>query len=293
MNNANETGKKKSVPIGECGKPLTYKNSTVHRVIPGFVVQGGDFVFGNGSGGESIFGKKFKDERAGLLLKHDKRGILSMGNSGKNSNTSQFFITFDRAPQCDGKHVVFGEVVSGWEVLNALENIGTESGTPSVPVNIIGCGIYKQFETPGTGYWFDQPDDSYQGYSPIFICRPRVAVLVPSESIGEKFEKVLGSKNTLMIICVDKDLKDSGLEIESDASDTTAYVMRQLESFAIDIVLVAPACKEFAPIKLPLSWTDINPDLSVSDVVIVSKPLASMNALQKSWIGQKKFHLDL
>ena len=74
-------------------------------------------MFGNGSGGESIYnGKKFKDERAGLQLKHDCRGVVSMGNSGKNSNTSQFFITFQAAPQCDGKHVVFGKVVSGFEV---------------------------------------------------------------------------------------------------------------------------------------------------------------------------------
>lgn len=86
-------------------------------MVPKFIVQGGDFVFGNGSGGESIYnGKKFKDERAGLGMKHDKAGVLSMGNSGKNSNTSQFFITLDKAPQCDGKHVVFGEVISGMEV---------------------------------------------------------------------------------------------------------------------------------------------------------------------------------
>ena len=84
------------------------------------------FVFGNGSGGESIFsGRKFKDERAGLGLKHDRRGILAMGNSGKNSNSSQWFITLDAAPQCDNKHVVFGEVVSGWAVLQAVENLGT------------------------------------------------------------------------------------------------------------------------------------------------------------------------
>lgn len=74
-------------------------------------------MFGNGSGGESVFGgKKFKDERPGLQLKHDAKGVLSMGNSGKNSNTSQFFITFQPAPTCDGKHVVFGKVVSGFEV---------------------------------------------------------------------------------------------------------------------------------------------------------------------------------
>jgi cyclophilin family peptidyl-prolyl cis-trans isomerase len=76
--------KAKPAPIGESGKPLTYRGSTIHRVIPGFVIQGGDFVMGNGSAGESIYnGKKFKDERAGLLLKHLQKGVLSMGNSGK------------------------------------------------------------------------------------------------------------------------------------------------------------------------------------------------------------------
>jgi cyclophilin family peptidyl-prolyl cis-trans isomerase len=82
---ANGSGKQAKIPIGDCGKPLTYRGSTIHRVIPGFVVQGGDFVKGNGSGGESIFGKKFKDERAGLAVKLDRRGVLAMGNSGKNS----------------------------------------------------------------------------------------------------------------------------------------------------------------------------------------------------------------
>jgi peptidylprolyl isomerase len=93
--NNDKSGKEKSAsppPIGASGKPMTYKNSMLHRVIPGFIVQGGDFVFGNGSGGESTFGKKFKDERAGLALKHERKGVLSMGNSGKNSNTSQLVV---------------------------------------------------------------------------------------------------------------------------------------------------------------------------------------------------------
>ena len=130
---ANGSGGNKA-PLGQCGKPLTYRDSTIHRIIPGFVMQGGDFVFGNGSGGESIFGgKKFKDERAGLIRKHNTKGILSMGNSGKNSNSSQFFITFQAAPQCDSKHVIFGKMVSGFEVLDYAESVGTPSGDPSVP----------------------------------------------------------------------------------------------------------------------------------------------------------------
>mmetsp|Transcript_16874 Transcript_16874/g.20607 ORF Transcript_16874/g.20607 Transcript_16874/m.20607 type:complete len:134 (-) Transcript_16874:579-980(-) len=114
--NKNQSQSKKvQTPIGQSGKPLSYEDCVIHRVVPNFIVQGGDFVFGNGSGGES---------RAGLLLEHDRKGIVSMGNSGKNSNTSQFFITFKDAPQCDGKHVIFGEVISGYEVLDAIEKVG-------------------------------------------------------------------------------------------------------------------------------------------------------------------------
>lgn len=87
----NNGSDKKKIPIGDCGKPLTYRGSPIHRVEKNFICQGGDFVKGNGSGGECVFGKRsFKDERPGLLTKHDRRGILAMGNSGKNSVRSTF-----------------------------------------------------------------------------------------------------------------------------------------------------------------------------------------------------------
>lgn len=94
------------------GLPLHFKGVKFHRIVPDFIIQGGDFVMQNGTGGESIFGKKFKDERGGLNIKHDRAGLVSMCNSGKNSNTSQFFVTLREGgcPQCDGKHVIFGEV---------------------------------------------------------------------------------------------------------------------------------------------------------------------------------------
>ena len=107
------------------------------------MAQGGDIQFGNGSGGESIWGKKFKDDKGGLKLKHDKRGVLSMGNSGKNSNTSQFFITFAPLKQLDGKHVVFGRVVEGMEVLDVIEAECREDSTDETPKNeivIVDCG---------------------------------------------------------------------------------------------------------------------------------------------------------
>ncbi len=96
---------------GKSGKPLHYLNSIFHRVIPKFMAQGGDFTVGNGTGGESIYGAKFADEN--FLVKHTKGGLLSMANAGPNTNGSQFFITFVPCSWLDGKHTVFGELVSG------------------------------------------------------------------------------------------------------------------------------------------------------------------------------------
>jgi len=176
-NKDDKKSKPKQAPLGQSGKHLTYKDSIFHRIVPEFIAQGGDFVFGNGSGGESIYsGKKtFKDERAGLQIKHDKRGLVSMGNSGKNSNTSQFFFTFMPTPQCDGKHVVFGETISGYEVLTAIESFGTKEGEPSAITKITDCGAFHPIDTPAAGYWFDKPDEeSFNGYTPVFMTRPRV-----------------------------------------------------------------------------------------------------------------------
>merc|ERR1719253_198249 len=120
------------------GKPLHYKGSIFHRIIPNFMLQGGDITHGNGTGGESIFGTTFTDEN--LTLKHTTPGLLSMANSGKNTNASQFFITSKACPHLDGKHVVFGRVVEGMEVVRLMENVGSESGSTSSPVIIDDCG---------------------------------------------------------------------------------------------------------------------------------------------------------
>ena len=123
---------------GKSGKPLHYKGSSFHRVITEFMAQGGDFTAGNGTGGESIYGMKFPDEN--FTVKHTGRGDLSMANAGPNTNGSQFFMTFIQTTWLDGKHTVFGKVVDGFPVLDALEAVGSSSGATKVPCVIADCG---------------------------------------------------------------------------------------------------------------------------------------------------------
>lgn len=121
-------------------KPLYYKGSIFHRVIKGFMAQGGDFSNGNGNGGESIYGEQFEDEN--FVLRHDDRGLLSMANAGRNTNGSQFFITFKPNAHLDRKNTVFGKIILGNDVLKRIELVDVDSSTnmPLAPVRIVDCG---------------------------------------------------------------------------------------------------------------------------------------------------------
>jgi len=124
------------------GKKLHYKGSKFHRIIPGFMSQGGDILNGNGTGSISIYGKKFGDEN--FVFSHDRPGLLSMANSGPNSNGSQFFITFADCGWLDGKHVVFGKITEGISILNEIEFLGSQNGKPKGDVLIQDCGILEE-----------------------------------------------------------------------------------------------------------------------------------------------------
>ncbi|KAJ7092843.1 peptidyl-prolyl cis-trans isomerase [Mycena belliarum] len=166
--------------VGKAGKPLTYKGSGFHRVIKAFMCQGGDFTAGNGTGGESIYGEKFDDEA--FPVKHEKPFLLSMANSGPNTNGSQFFITTAPTPHLDNKHVVFGEVIMGKSVVRQIENFPTKPGdVPSAPVIIADCGILApddpSLEESATDGHEDYPEDDEAD-----VQDPAVALRIATET---------------------------------------------------------------------------------------------------------------
>ncbi|KAK9452872.1 cyclophilin-like domain-containing protein [Dipodascopsis uninucleata] len=149
--------------VGISGKALSYKGSTFHRVIRKFMIQGGDFTAGNGTGGESIYGEKFEDEN--FKEKHSKPFLLSMANAGPGTNGSQFFITTVPTPHLDGKHVVFGEVVSGKSIVRLIENQETtEDSKPLKDVVIVDCGELDSSEAVQQGHIADSTGDVLEDF---------------------------------------------------------------------------------------------------------------------------------
>ncbi|KAJ8503308.1 hypothetical protein ONZ45_g10979 [Pleurotus djamor] len=148
--------------VGQSGKKLSFEGSAFHRVIKGFMCQGGDFTAGNGTGGESIYGEKFEDEA--FPVNHTKPFLLSMANAGPNTNGSQFFITVSPTPHLDGKHVVFGEVIKGKSIVRQIENNPTSSGdVPIQPVVITSCGVLSP-DDPSLSEVQPNGGDIYEDY---------------------------------------------------------------------------------------------------------------------------------
>jgi len=142
---AEEGVHKRTIAAGQ--STLTYKGSTFHRIIPNFMIQGGDFTKMDGTGGESVYGGKFEDES--FRIKHTREGLVSMANAGADCNGAQFFITTASAGHLDGKHVIFASVIEGYDVIKKIEDHGTNSGKPKdgVKVEIADCGVLPAEES--------------------------------------------------------------------------------------------------------------------------------------------------
>ena len=169
------------------------------------------------------------------------------------------------------------------EVLDAIEQHATSNGVPNVPIHITDCGIFHPLVDPGAGYWYDQPDeDSFNGFSPVFMVLPRVAVLAPNQAVMNKFQKAMGGK--AVITCI------STAEF-SEESMQMSRINELLGHFTVDVLLIAPVCKGIiSQIMLPESWLDEG--ISMAEVVAEAKPVDALSTVRtKTWLVKKDWRL--
>ncbi|XP_067042063.1 peptidyl-prolyl cis-trans isomerase D-like [Acropora muricata] len=240
------------------GKPLHFKGSTFHRIIKDFMIQGGDFGNHDGTGGESIYGEKFEDEN--FELKHDEPGLLSMANSGPNTNGSQFFITCVPTPHLDGKHVVFGKVLKGMSVVRELEKtpVYADDSKPVKPCVIYECGELQPGEDDGfsgiddgTGDKLPEwPSDSELDFNNVEKVLMEVELL---KSIGneqfkaqnyEEAEKKY-AKTLRYLKRIDSDDETDSSEGENDApkDEKASGSEEKIKTLSISCYLNRAACK--------------------------------------------------
>lgn len=239
------------------GKTLHFKGSTFHRIIKGFMVQGGDFSNHDGTGGESIYGEKFEDEN--FDLKHDKRGLLSMANSGPNTNGSQFFITCVPTPHLDGKHVVFGKVLKGMNVVRELENTPVDDSKPRKPCVIEDCGELQPDEDDGisgvddgTGdvlpEWPEDSELDFHKVEEILTASEKLKTIGNEQFKAQnydlakrKYSKIL--RYLQQVDSEDETDSDSEHEEKSDKTSEAAEYEEKMKTLSISCYLNRAACK--------------------------------------------------
>lgn len=163
-----------------------------------------------------------------------------------------------------------------------METFGTSQGEPAVTITITDCGIYTPLETPGAGYWLDKPDEeAYSGISPVFMVRPRVAVVAPTSAVMERFTKSMSAYAALTAVCVQ--------DFETD-DQVVKRITDLLSDFAVDVVVIAPACNnQCSSITLPPCWNDI----PISKVLLEAKPVNALTTVwTQSWLTDASFALD-
>lgn len=235
-------------------KPLHYKGCPFHRIIRGFMIQGGDFSNRNGTGGESIYGEKFEDEN--FKLKHNKAGLLSMANSGPNTNGSQFFITTVPTPHLDGKHVVFGKVIKGMNVVRELEDTEVDDSQPVKPCIIEECGELQPDEddgipaNDGTGDMYAEwPGDSgidFSNFEKIAEVAENIKEIGNQQFKQQNFEMARRKyKKALRYIDHDDDSSGSSFhsDEDNDSKDKEDKKPDRYKEVALPCYLNSAACK--------------------------------------------------